>query len=191
MFMEPIQEGTLLWTPAADVMKNANLTHYMAWLDYRYHIAFADYDDLWNWSVTEIEAFWESIVEYCQIKFVKPADAILPDRTMPAPKWFVGAELNYAENIFQHTTDSQPLMLYKTEDQPLREISWQTVYEQTAKLASVLKTMGVQKGDRVVSFMPNRPETIIALLATASIGAVWSSCSPDFGAKSVLGEKCA
>jgi acetoacetyl-CoA synthetase len=186
MFMEPIQEGTLLWTPTAKVIKNANLTHYMEWLDYRYHIVFADYDDLWNWSVTELESFWESMVEYCQIKFAKPADSILPDRTMPAPKWFIGAELNYAENIFQQMTDSQPLMLYKTEDQPLREISWQTVYEQTAKLASALKTMGVQKGDRVVSFMPNRPETIIALLATASIGAVWSSCSPDFGAKSVL-----
>jgi acetoacetyl-CoA synthetase len=184
--MENIQEGTLLWTPSAEVIENANLTRYMRWLADSHDLHFADYDALWQWSVTELEAFWQSIVEFCNVQFAKPPEKILPDRTMPAPKWFAGAEINYAQNIFHHITSSQPMMLFKAEDQPIREYRWQEVYQQTAKLAVALKAMGVQKGDRVVNFMPNRPETVIAFLATASIGAIWSSCSPDFGAKSVL-----
>lgn len=184
--MEQIQEGALLWTPSAEVLKNANLTKYICWLAETHNLHFADYDALWNWSVTDLENFWQSIVEFCDVQFAKPPTDILPDRTMPAPKWFVGAEINYAENIFHQMTDKQPMMIFKAEDQALREYSWQEIYNQTAKLAAALKAMGVQKGDRVVNFMPNRPETIIAFLATASIGAIWSSCSPDFGAKSVL-----
>ncbi|MDQ7024668.1 MAG: acetoacetate--CoA ligase [Anaerolineae bacterium] len=184
--MQQIQEGTLLWTPSAEVLKNANLTQYRRWLAETRDLHFADYDALWQWSVTELEAFWQSIVEFCDVQFAKAATAILPDRTMPAPKWFAGAEINYAQNIFHHMTDSQPMMVFKAEDQALRDYSWQEIYQQTAKVAAALKALGVQKGDRVVNFMPNRPETAIAFLATASIGAIWSSCSPDFGAKSVL-----
>lgn len=106
------------------------------------------------------------------------------DNSMPGSQWFTGAELNYAENIFSKMTDERPAMLFKAEDKPIIEISWQELYQQTNQLAAAMREMGVSKGDRVVNFMPNRPESIIALLATASIGAIWSSCSPDLVASS-------
>jgi acetoacetyl-CoA synthetase len=184
--MKPIQEGDLLWKPSQEVIENTNISHYITWLAENYHVHVKDYDELWLWSVTHIERFWLSIVRFFDIHFMKEADAILPENIMPGAKWFEGAKLNYAYNIFHNRNGQQTMMLVKAEDQPLREISWQEAYEQVNQLAAALRAMGVQNGDRVVNFMPNRPETIIALLATASIGAIWSSCSPDFGAKSVL-----
>lgn len=184
--MKPIQEGDLLWQPSQEVINKANITRYIRWLDRSYNVHVDDYDALWLWSVTHVERFWLSIVRFFDIHFMKEADAILREDIMPGAKWFDGAELNYAYNIFHNRNGQQPMMIVKSEDQPLREISWQEIYEQSNQLASVLREMGIQKGDRVVNFMPNRPEAIIALLATISIGAIWSSCSPDFGAKSVL-----
>lgn len=184
--MKPIQEGDLLWQPSQEVIDRANITRYIRWLDGSYNVHVDDYDALWLWSVTHIERFWLSIARFFDIHFMKEPDAILAEDIMPGAKWFDGAELNYAYNIFHNRSGQHPMMIVKAEDQPLREISWQEIYEQTHQLASALRAMGVEKGDRVVNFMPNRPETIIAFLATASIGAIWSSCSPDFGAKSVL-----
>ncbi|MCA9872336.1 MAG: AMP-binding protein, partial [Anaerolineales bacterium] len=105
---------------------------------------------------------------------------------MPGAQWFPGARLNYAENIFARMTSERPMMLYKAEDEPLIEISWQSVYDQANRLAEALRQMGVQPGDRVVAYLPNIPQTITAVLAVASLGAIWSSCSPDFGSRSVL-----
>lgn len=184
--MKSIQEGDLLWQPSQKILENANITRYMHWLDENYNVQVADYDALWLWSVTHIERFWLSIARFFDIQFIKEADAVLPEDIMPGTKWFQGALLNYAQNIFHKRNDAQPMMIVKAEDQPLRQISWQDIDTQVNQLAAALRAMGVEKGDRVVNFMPNRPETIVALLATASIGAIWSSCSPDFGAKSVL-----
>ena len=181
-----IKEGDLLWTPSEQVVENANITKFINWLNKNHDLQFADYDALWQWSVDDLSAFWKHLSDYCEVKFTKQADSILADKTMPGATWFSSAELNYAENIFQKMTDEHPMMFYKAEDKALQEISWQDIYQQVNQLATALHEIGVTKGDRVVNFMPNRPESIIALLATASIGAIWSSCSPDFGASSVL-----
>lgn len=181
-----IEEGSLLWEPSPEVIKAANLTGFMRWLDYKEHIAFADYDDLWRWSVTSIASFWDCLAEFCDIKFSKKATKVLGNRNMPGAEWFVDAKLNYAENIFRKMNEERPMLLFKAEDKPIVEYSWKQVYEDVKHLAAALKESGVKKGDRVVGYLPNRPESIVALLATSSLGAVWSSCSPDFGARSVL-----
>ena len=184
--MSQIAEGSLLWQPSPEIIENANLTRYMRWLNETRGLNVQTYPELWQWSVDHIADFWESIWTYFNLKASRPAHTTLADKSMPGAKWFVGAELNYAENIFQQMTADQPMMLYKAEDQPLETISWQTVYDQTNQLAQALREMGVQQGDRVVAYMPNIPETMVAVLACASLGAIWSSCSPDFGSRSVL-----
>ena len=184
--MTTIKEGDLIWQPSPEVIENANLTHYMRWLSDNQNIEANNYDELWQWSVTEIADFWQSIIYYCDIRFSTEASTVLADSTMPGATWFPGAELNYTENIFHKRNDSQPMMLVKAEDRSVQSLSWSKVYESVHRLVTAMRAVGVTKGDRVVNFMPNRPEAIIALLATASIGAIWSSCSPDFGAKSVL-----
>ena len=184
--MPPLQEGDLLWQPSPDVIENANLSKYMRWLREHYALEFETYPDLWQWSVEHIGTFWESLFAYFNLKCSKQWDAPLSENVMPGARWFAGAELNYAENIFAKMTDARPMMLYKAEDAPLQEITWAEVYDKTHRLATFLRECGVGRGDRVVGYLPNIPEAIIALLATASLGAVWSSCSPDFGSRSVL-----
>ena len=184
--MSDIQEGDLLWQPSAEKITNTNLTRYMVWLREKKGLDFQNYPDLWRWSVTEIEAFWGSLWEYFSIIASRPYSTVLANREMPGAAWFVDAELNYAQNLFRHATTSRPAIIYKSETDPLLEISWQELTDKTAKVAHALKSMGVQPGDRVVAYLPNIPETIIAFLATASLGAIWSSCSPDFGSTSVL-----
>lgn len=184
--MNPITEGSLLWQPTPDVIEDANLTHYMRWLAENRGVSVSSYPELWQWSVDNIGDFWSSLWTYFGLRASKPAVQVLGSREMPGAEWFVGMEMNWAENIFQRMTDERPVLLYKAEDQPLVEISWQEVYTQANALAQVLREAGVSKADRVVAYLPNIPEAIIAALATASLGAIWSSCSPDFGSRSVL-----
>jgi len=176
----------LLWQPSPSVIADANLTRYMKWLAEHKDLHFSNYPMLWNWSVDQIEAFWSSLWEYFDLKYSRRWDTVLTGRTMPGARWFVGAQLNYAENIFARMTDEHPMLLYKTEDKPLLALSWLEIADQTNRLAQALKWMGVERGDRVVAYLPNIPETIVAVLAVASLGAIWSSCSPDFGSLSVL-----
>lgn len=184
--MQELVEGSLLWAPSTEAIDKANLTHYLAWLHENKKLSFATYQELWHWSVTEIEAFWATLWDYFAIIASTPYRAVLAERTMPGAQWFVGAHLNYAENFFRHRHTTQPAILYQAEAGPLTTLSWPALYDQTAKLAQVLKRLGVQRGDRVVAYLPNIPETIAAFLATASLGAIWSSCPPDFGDRSVL-----
>ena len=184
--MKQVAEGSMLWSPTEGVKANANLTRYMIWLAENRNLQFDGYADLWQWSVDHIDQFWETIWHFFDLKWSQPAESILADRTMPGAKWFPGARLNYAENIFAKTSDDRPMLLYKAEDAPLVEISRQSVYDQANRLAQVLREMGVQQGDRVVAYLPNIPETIVAVTAVSSLGAIWSSCSPDFGSRSVL-----
>lgn len=184
--MAQITEGSLLWHTTPDVIENANLTQYMQWLAQNRNVTCSNYPELWQWSVDNIEEFWSSIWDYFDLKCSTPATQILGKHMMPGAEWFVGMEMNWAENIFAKMTDAQPALLYKAEDEPLVEISWQQLYDQANRLAQVLRDAGVQKGDRVVAYIPNIPEAMVAVLATASLGAIWSSCSPDFGSRSVL-----
>jgi len=179
-------EGSLLWSPTEAVINNTNLTKYMRWLHEQHGRAFATYHDLWHWSVTELEAFWATWWEYMGVVSSQDYEAVLTERIMPGAQWFTGSRLNYAENIFSHRTAEHPALLYQSETESLRAISWQELSSQTAKLARALRALGVQRGDRVAAYLPNIPEAIVGLLATASIGAIWSSCSPDFGSRGVI-----
>ncbi|MFQ5408032.1 MAG: acetoacetate--CoA ligase, partial [Anaerolineales bacterium] len=181
-----IREGDRLWEPTAEVIENANITDYMRWLAAQRSLYFDDYAALWRWSVDDVAAFWGSLWEYFDIRASRAPEAVLASAAMPGAQWFVGAELNYAENIFRRMTLDRPAALYKAEDDPLVEVSWPGLYDQVNRLAAALRAVGVQRGDRVVAFLPNTPAALVGVLAAASLGAIWSSCSPDFGSRSVL-----
>lgn len=184
--MKQLTEGSLLWEPTDEIIANANVTHYMNWLKQERDLLFDNYLELWHWSVTEIEPFWQSLWDFFDIQASATAVSPLTRPTMPGAKWFPGAKLNYVENIFHKMPADKPIILYKSETSPLIELSRQQLIDQTNAVAHYLRQLGVQPGDRVVAYLPNIPETIIAFFATASLGAVWSSCSPDFGSRSVL-----
>jgi acetoacetyl-CoA synthetase len=182
----PIREGALLWEPSENIKQQANLTKYMQWLESEKGLHFDDPEKLWEWSVISLEDFWASIWEYFQITSSKPFIDVLAERKMPGARWFSGAELNYAEHIFRNATASRPALVFQSEKKPLTEISWEELRQKVNTVAQALRAMGVQRGDRVVSYLPNIPEATIAFLAAASLGAIWSSCSPDFGTRSVI-----
>src|SRR5579885_1792257 len=181
-----IKEGTLLWEPSAQMKEQANLTHYMRWLEREKGLRFTENEELWRWSVDHLEDFWASLWEYFDIKASKPYTSVLTHPTMPGAQWFSGAELNYTEHVFRNRTDRRPALISQSETRPLTELSWNDLARQVAAVAAALRAMGVQRGDRVVNYMPNIPETTVAFLATASLGAIWSSCAPEFGTQSVI-----
>jgi acetoacetyl-CoA synthetase len=184
--MAAIHEGSLLWEPSPKIVADANLTHYMGWLAAEHELTFSSYRELWQWSVTDLPGFWQSIWDYFGVRASAPASEVLADKRMPGAQWFPGARLNYAENIFARMKAEGAALLYQAEDEPLRAIGREEVQSQVTQLARALQDLGVQAGDRVVAYLPNIPEAAVGLLACASLGAVWSSCSPDFGGRSVL-----
>jgi len=179
-------EGTVLWEPSEEFKANANITGYLDWLRGEKGRDFPDYAALWEWSVTDLEGFWETVWEYGGVKAAKPYSAVLGEREMPGTEWFLGAELNYAEHAFLRARGDEAAVVSQSEVRALQELSWNELHSRTAALAAGLRELGVGRGDRVVAYMPNVPEAMVAFLACASLGAVWSSCSPDFGAGSVV-----
>src|ERR687893_227752 len=184
--MTETAEGNLLWEPPAELEENAVITRYMRWLEENRGLSFEDYNELWGWSVEDVEGFWSSLWEFLEVKASKPYERVLAKREMPGAEWFPGAELNYAEHAFRNARDDEPALVHRSELRPLGETSWAELRAKTAALAAALREMGVERGDRVVAYLPNVPEAVVAFLATASIGAVWSSGSPDFGAGSIV-----
>lgn len=176
----------LLWRPSAAFIENSNLTRYFAWLQREKFLHFTDYQAILEWSVAESAKFWESIWQYFEVTSHTPYTQVLSDDLMPNTKWFVGSTLNYAAHIFKKYNNQHPALIFQSERHPLSEISWENLQEQVAALSTYLRGLGVRPGDRVVAYLPNIPEATVAFLATCAIGAVWSSCSPDFGANSVL-----
>lgn len=175
-----------LWEPSEKLQQEANITHYMQWLAEKKGLHFHTRTELWTWSVTKIEDFWASIWEYFQIQASQPYSTVLEEQKMPGAVWFTGAELNFAEHIFRNATSERPALLFRSERHALVEVSWDELQQKVGAVANALRALGVQRGDRVVAYMPNIPETLIAFLACASLGAIWSSCSPDFGTGSVI-----
>lgn len=182
-----VKEGELIWSPSKKVVEEASITDYMNWLETNKQVSLQTYDELWRWSVDEMEAFWVSIWEYFQVKSYTPYDSVLGNDKMPDAEWFPGSTLNYAEHVLRNVKEDKTAIYYTSENQAVSEMSWSELRDKTASVAAYLRDIGVKKGDRVVSYMPNIPETIIAFLATASIGAIWSSCAPEFGVGSTLG----
>jgi acetoacetyl-CoA synthetase len=180
-----VNEGTLLWEPTEDAKYRSNMARFMRWLDREKGLKFDGYQHLWRWSVDDLEGFWASIWDYFQVKSAAPYSQVLSQRRMPGARWFAGAELNYAEHALTRN-DDHPALLFKSEIRPLKTLTYRQLNSEVASVAAGLRRLGVGKGDRVAALMPNIPETVVAFLATASIGAVWSACSPEFGARSVV-----
>ncbi len=176
----------ILWRPSTAFIANANLNQYIHWLRQQQALHFEDYQALWAWSVEDPAAFWESVWAYFEVKSHTPYTQVLSVDPMPDAKWFAGSTLNYAEHIFKSYNDIHPAIIFQSERQALTEISWADLKQQVAALSVYLRGSGVRPGDRVVAYLPNIPEATVAFLAACAVGAVWSSCSPDFGANSVL-----
>jgi acetoacetyl-CoA synthetase len=176
----------LLWKPSEDQIKKSNMYAFMHNVNQKYHKNIRDYQELFQWSVENIEEFWAQMWDFAKIIASKQPHQIVDDVTkMPFTKWFTGARLNFAENLLRFT-DTQTAIVFLGENQVYRKFTYAQLYDAVGRLALSLREAGVQTGDRVVGFMPNMPESIIAMLAVSSIGAIWSSCSPDFGIKGVL-----
>jgi acetoacetyl-CoA synthetase len=175
-----------LWEAPAEAQANSVMRRYIDWLRETRGLQFDNYDQLWQWSTEQIEDFWASLWQFYDIQASTPYEQVLSSRDMPGAEWFVGAKLNFAEHIFRSASDSYPAMLFQSERTPMRPISWADLRQQVASVAAALRGMGIQAGDRVVAYLPNIPETVVVFLACASIGAIWSSCSPDFGEPSVV-----
>jgi acetoacetyl-CoA synthetase len=162
---------------------------YQDWLRQTRGLAFDSYDALWRWSVTELDAFWQSIWDYAGMRSPTPHTAVLAERKMPGAVWFPGARVNYAREVLRHVDAAHaagmPAIVSDDEPGRVRELSWPELRRQVASAALALKSLGVQRGDRVAAYLPNVPETMVACLACSSIGAVWSVCAPDMGAAAV------
>ncbi len=179
------EQPILLWEPGLPTCENARLTDFINWLSAHKQLTINGYDELWAWSVAHIDEFWESIWGYFDVISHTPWERVRNGASMPGVKWFEGSTLNYAEHAFRHRTDQRPALLFQSEHVPLSELSWAELEAQVAAFAAYLKAQGVGKGDCVAAFLPNIPEATVAFLAACSLGAIWSSCSPDFGASSV------
>ncbi|WP_323016527.1 acetoacetate--CoA ligase [Castellaniella sp.] len=177
-----------VWVPDAARIAQARITDYQRWLHQQKGKAFQDYSALWQWSVDHLEDFYQSIWEYFDLRSSAPYQCVLDRRTMPGARWFEGARLNLAEQVFRFHLDEpdRPAIVSRSEIRPLQVLSWGDLRTQVAAVAQGLRALGVGPGDRVAACLPNLPETMVAFLAVASLGAVWSSCSPDMGAPSVL-----
>jgi len=180
-----MQKAIKLWEPSQQFKENSHLTDYINWLKNNKKKNFISYDEVWQWSVDEIAEFWESIWQYFDITSYTPYNAIVSG-TMPKTNWFEGATLNYAEHIFKKAQPTKTAIIVADELGNYQEITWQKLKDQVASFAHYLKSIGIKKGDTVVGFIPNIPQATIAFLAANSIGAIWSSCSPDFGVDSVV-----
>ncbi|HEX4836127.1 MAG TPA: acetoacetate--CoA ligase, partial [bacterium] len=178
-------EGPVLWAPSERDTARANITRYLLWLKVQKGLAFDSYEALWRWSVTDLEGFWGSLWEFFAVKAHRPYTRVLGERRVFGAQWFPGAEVNYAEHALTRR-DEHPAVLFRSEDRPLTTLAYGDLYRQAAAVAAALRRMGVRRGDRVVAYMPNIPETLVAFLAVASIGAIWSSCPPEFGTRSVV-----
>src|SRR5690606_22806815 len=162
-------EGTLLWEPSADAIARARLTEYMAWLAQRRGEGFADYAALWEWSVTDVEAFWRSICDFFEVTFHQPASAVLSQRAMPGAKWFPGATLNYAEHALKRRGEGLAL-IFEDEAGVVTRLTHGELAERVARVRAGMRGLGVARGDRVVAYMPNNIEALVAFLASASLG---------------------
>ncbi|MBW2606494.1 MAG: AMP-binding protein, partial [Deltaproteobacteria bacterium] len=178
--------GKQLWKPSEERIKSTNMYRFMNFVNEKLGKDFTGYAPMYQWSIENIPEFWTLMWEFAEIKASKPYVQVIDDANkMPGAKWFSGARLNFAENLLRYRDDHVAL-IFKGEGQPSIKMTYKKLYDEVACVAMSLREAGVKPGDRVVGFMPNMPESIIAMLAAASAGATWSSCSPDFGIKGVL-----
>ena len=176
----------ILWRPSPERINQSNMYRFIQFVNTRHKLALADYDQLYHWSVANIADFWSAMWEFADIRCSTPFDWVADDlKKMPGTRWFEGAKLNFAENLLRYR-DDRIALVFKGETRPTVRLTYAELYDAVARVAVSLKAMGITQGDRVAGFIPNMPQATIAMLAATSLGATWSSCSPDFGIKGVM-----
>lgn len=184
--MKPVDTAEVIWRPSAERVARARITDFTHWLKERKGLDFADYAALWQWSVDELEACWAAMVEYLDIPLQGERTPVLADRRMPGARWFPNTRTNYVSQVFKHASTERPAIVFRNEAGARDEVSWVRLEHEVAALAQWLREQGVQPGDRVVAYLPNIPQAVVAFLAVASVGAVWSLCSPEMGVAAVV-----
>jgi acetoacetyl-CoA synthetase len=175
----------VLWTPAADTVERATLTAFARWLGETRGLDLPDYGALWRWSVEDLEGFWGALAEFFEVRFSAPPERVLGSRAMPGAEWFPGARLNYAEHLLREREPGSVALRHASELRPLAETTWEELEALSARIAGGLRSLGLGHGDRVAALLPNLPETVAAFVATASLGAIWSSAAPEFGPRAI------
>lgn len=183
-----VPEGAILWEPPPDAREHTKIGDFLRWLENERALEFTGYADLWRWSVEEIEAFWESIWDYFGVVSSTPRGATLSSRAMPGAEWFTGASINYAGYLIEKARQrpDEVAIVARSQTRAPLELSFADLEREVSRARCGLQRLGVTRGDRVVAYLPNIPEAAIAFLACASIGAIWSSCAPEFGPRSVI-----
>jgi acetoacetyl-CoA synthetase len=177
----------VLWSPPADVLSTSQIGAYLTWLERERGVRLAGYDELWRWSVSDLEGFWASIWDFFEVRSHAPYGQVLESREMPGARWFSGARLNYAEHAVGGESDAGAVaVIAHSQTRGSIELSFGDLRAQVARARAGLLALGVGPGDRVVAYLPNVPETLVAFLATASLGAIWATCAPEFGPRSVI-----
>jgi acetoacetyl-CoA synthetase len=181
-------DGEILWQPRPDARETTRVGEYMRWLERERSLSFADYRELWTWSVTDIESFWASIWDYFGVRSDTPRGEVLPERVMPGADWFPGVSINYARHLIEQARQrpDDVAVVASSQTREAVELTFGELEAQVARARTGLQRLGVTSGDRVVAYLPNIPEALVAFLATASLGAIWSSCAPEFGYRSVV-----
>ena len=182
-----LDEHRILWSPPADIRETTEIGRYLAWLERERELPFANYEELQRWSVDDLPGFWSSIWEFFDVKAETPYETVLASEQMPGAQWFPGARLNLAEHLLGLDADTDsPAVVSRSQTRGAVDLTFGELREQVARARAGLIRLGVRPGDRVVAYLPNIPETLVAFAATASIGAVWASCAPELGARSVV-----
>jgi acetoacetyl-CoA synthetase len=177
---------TPIWTPSPERIRAANLTRFIEWVRVEYAPEFRDWPSLYDWSIRRPDQFWPVVWRFCGVKSSRGWDTVLEDgHKMPGARWFRGARLNFAENLLRRS-DDHPALVFRGETGKRSALSYREINDLVSRLAQALRTRGIRLGDRVAGYLPNLPETVAAMLAATSLGAVWSSCSPDFGVDGVV-----
>jgi acetoacetyl-CoA synthetase len=182
-------EPQILWLPDPNAVARSRMAAFRSWLAEQRGVIVADYDALWRWSVADLAEFWGAFADFAGVRFHTASQRVLTDESMPRTRWFPGATLNYAEHALvpgPGKSDDDPAVIFRREDGVRDARSFGLLRQQVAAVRSALASLGVRRGDRVVALVPNSPDTLVAFLATASLGAIWSSCSPDFGTRAIV-----
>jgi acetoacetyl-CoA synthetase len=175
----------VLWSPPVDARTSTNLGRYLAWLEARHGLRFETYDDLWQWSVDDLSTFWGSVWDFFEVESSTPATAVLTSEVMPDAEWFPGVAVNYARHALRRE-GHELAVIARSQGRSPAELTWDDLRDQVARCRKGLQVLGVQRGERVVAYLPNGVEALVAFLATASLGAIWASCPPEFGVQSVI-----
>ncbi len=175
-----------LWQPSAERIQNANMSRFVEFVNRRYHKRFSGYFDLYEWSISHLDNFWAGVWDFVGIKASRPYEKVVADlNKFPGTEWFPGAELNFAENLLRFR-DDRTAFIFKCETKPSKSITYRELYKSVARLAGALRKQGVTKEDRVAAYMPNMPETAIAMLASTSVGAAWAACGSELRVQAVI-----